>query len=51
MMNGIWNTRVREHNLRGSGKQKEHENSKIELNRISGWQLAPLRKGDERVSS
>ena len=31
------NTRVGKHNLRGSEKQNEHENSGIELNCISGW--------------
>ena len=35
MINGIWNTRVRKHDLRGS---------EIKLNCISGWQLTPLRK-------
>ena len=40
----MWNTRVRKHNLRGSGKQNEYDNLEISLNCISGWQLAPLRK-------
>ena len=40
----IWNTRVRKHNFRGSKKQIEHDSSRIELNCISVWHLAPLRK-------
>ena len=42
--NCIWNTRVRKQNLRGSKNNNEHENSEIELNCISGWRLAPLKK-------
>ena len=52
MINCIWNTRVEKHNLRGS---KNRMNMKIqnliEMNKMGGWQLAPLRKEDERVSS
>ena len=45
------NTRVGKHNLKGSEKKNEHENSGIELNCIGGWRLAPLvKKGNERVS-
>ena len=42
--NCIWNTRVRKQNLRGSENNNEHENLEIELNCISGWRLAPLKK-------
>ena len=44
MVDSIWNTRVRKHNLRGSEKHNEHDNYEIKLNCISGWQFAPLRK-------
>ena len=47
MVDCIWNTRVRKHNLRGSGKknkQTEHDNSGIELNCINVWNFAPLRE-------
>ena len=44
MVDCIWNTRVREHNLRGSKKQTEHDSSGIELNCISVCHFAPLRK-------
>ena len=40
----VWNTRVREHNLRGSEKQIQHDSSGIELNCSSVWHFAPLRK-------
>ena len=36
--------RVRKHNLRGSEKQTEHDSSGIELNCISVWHFASLRK-------
>ena len=36
MVNCIWNTKVRKHNLRGLEKQTEHDNSETELNCISG---------------
>ena len=39
MINCIWNTRVRKHNLRGLGRQNENEKKKvleIELNCING---------------
>ena len=45
MMNCIWNNMVEKHNLRGS---KNRMNMRIrnltEMNKMSGWQLAPLRK-------
>ena len=44
MVDCIWNNRVRKHNLRGSEKQTEHDCLGIELNCISVWHLAPLRK-------
>ena len=44
MVDCIWNTRVRKHNLRGFEKQTEHDSSGIELNCISVWHYAPLRK-------
>ena len=31
MMDCVWNTRVRKHNLRGSEKQTEHDSSGIVL--------------------
>ena len=53
MIDGIWNVRVRKHNLRGSEKHTKLDNSEIKLNCISGWQFAPLgeKKRDERRSS
>ena len=52
MIDCISNTMVRKHNLRGSKKHTEHDNSEIKLNCISGWQFAPLRKKkDEQCSS
>ena len=51
MVDCIWNTRVRKHNLKGSEKQTEHDSSGIELNCISVWHFAPLKKKrDERCS-
>ena len=38
------NTSVRKQNLRGSEKKTKHDSSGIELNCISVWNLAPLRK-------
>ena len=38
------NTRVGKLNLRGSKKKNEHEDLRIELNCICGWQLEPLMK-------
>ena len=35
---------VKKHNLRGSEKQIEHDSSGIELNCISVWHYAPLKK-------
>ena len=49
MIDCIW----KKHNLRGSEKHIEHDNSEIKLNCISGLQFAPLRekKKDEHCSS
>ena len=44
MVDYIWNTRVRKHNLRGLEKQTEHDSSGIELNFISVCLFALLRK-------
>ena len=44
MVDCIWNTGVRKHNLRGSEKQTEHDSLGIELNCISVWKFALLRK-------
>ena len=45
VINCIWNTRVRKYNLRGLENIMNMKNiSEIELNCISGWRLAPLRK-------
>ena len=44
MVDCLWNTRVRKHNLKGSEKHSKHDNFEIKLNYISGWQFAPLRK-------
>ena len=40
-----WNARVRNHNLRGSENEMNRKVLNfIEINKRSGWQLAPLRK-------
>ena len=45
MMNCIWNTSVEKHNLRGSeNRMKMKFRNLIETNKMSGWQIAPLRK-------
>ena len=44
MIDCIWNTRVRKHNLRGSERHTEHDNSEIKLNCISVWHFTTLRK-------
>ena len=44
MVDCVWNTRVRKHNLKGSEKQIEHDSLEIELNYISVWHVAPLRR-------
>ena len=44
MVDCIWNTRVRKHNLRGLEKQTKHDNLRIELNCISVWHYELLRK-------
>ena len=44
MINCVWNTRVGKHDLRGSENKVNMKILEIELNRISGWQLAPLRR-------
>ena len=44
MVNCVWNSRVVKHDFRGSKNKVNMKISEIELNCISGWQLAPLRK-------
>ena len=44
MVDCVWNTRVRKHNLKGTEKQSEHDSSVIKLNCISFWHFVPLRK-------
>ena len=44
MVDYVWNTRVRTHNLRCSDKKIEHDSSGIELNYSSVWHFAPLRR-------
>ena len=40
-----WNAKVRNHNLRGSENEMNRKVLNfIEINKISGWKLAPLRK-------
>ena len=45
MMNFIWNTRVEKHNLRGLENIMDMRIwNLIVMNKMSGWQLEPLRK-------
>ena len=45
MMNCIWNTKVEKHNLKGLENIMNMKiRNLIEMNKMSGWQLAPLRK-------
>ena len=45
MLNCIWNTMVEKHNLRGlENRMNMRIRNLTEMNKMSGWKLAPLRK-------